>query len=68
MPPAGAAQSGQSFHQNQSIASVGLTPGQYVWTWGSGPTADTYTVNVLPAPGALALAAVAPMVWRRRRG
>ncbi len=58
---------GQSFHQNQSIDSVGLTPGQYTWTWGSGPDADFYTVNVAPAPGTLALLALGAACSRRRK-
>lgn len=32
---------------NHSISSLGLTVGTYVWTWGSGPTADSMTINVL---------------------
>lgn len=58
---------GQSFHQNKFIADIGLTPGQYTWTWGSGTDADFYTVNVAPAPGASMLLAIAPFVTRRRR-
>ena len=49
----------------QSFDSLGLTPGTYVWTWGSGANADSYTLNIglappvpeadVPAPGALGL-------------
>lgn len=64
----GSALAGQSFHQSKFIADVGLTPGQYTWTWGSGADADFYTVIVAPAPGATVLLATAPLWARRRRG
>ena len=53
---------------NSSFASIGLTPGRYVYTWGSGPTADSFTV-VVPEPAGLALAGVAfaGLAARRRR-
>ncbi|WP_269536910.1 PEP-CTERM sorting domain-containing protein [Cerasicoccus fimbriatus] len=60
----------------QSLASIGLTPGTYVWTWGSGATADSATLTVIPAsvipePSTyIALAGFAGLgllVWRRRK-
>src|SRR5689334_21462138 len=30
--------SDSSTYDNQSFASLGVTPGTYAWTWGSGPT------------------------------
>ena len=34
-----------------TLAGLGLTPGTYLWTWGSGATADSFTVNI-SAPAA----------------
>jgi hypothetical protein len=39
-------------YSNQSFATLGLTPGTYQWTWGSGAHADSYTVEIVPEPGA----------------
>lgn len=35
---------------NQSLAIMGLTVGTYVWTWGAGPTLDSYTLVIGSAP------------------
>lgn len=37
-----------------TIAGLGLVPGTYTWTWGSGPAADSFTLNVGMAPSSLA--------------
>ena len=41
----------------ETFASLGLTAGTYSWTWGSGITADSLTVQIgpLPEPASLAL-------------
>jgi hypothetical protein len=46
---------GQSVYAGQDFESLGLAPGAYNWTWGSGPTEDTLTLNVgaVPIPAAL---------------
>ena len=56
----------------ESFAYIGLTPGSYVYTWGSGATADSLTINVgtVPEPacfGAMALAATLSLRRRPRR-
>jgi PEP-CTERM motif len=46
----GTALSGSSTFDGQTIASLGLTPGTYVYTWGSGADADSLTVNISGVP------------------
>ena len=29
-----------------TLSGLGLTPGTYVWSWGSGATADTFTIDI----------------------
>jgi hypothetical protein len=73
--------SGTATWNNQTIAGLGLAPGTYTYTWGSGATADSFVLNIsaatpppgTPAPsslylvmlGILSLALV--QVFRRRR-
>ena len=59
---------------NNSLASLGITPGNYVWNWGTGTTADSLTFQagsgVVPAPPTLALLGLGGLLlarWRRRR-
>jgi len=55
-----------------TLAGLGATPGTYVYTWGSGRTADSFTINigVVPEPVSLAMLGVpaAIALLRRRRG
>jgi hypothetical protein len=42
----------------QTFNSLGLTPGTYAWTWGSGADASSFTMNIgaaVPEPSSLAL-------------
>jgi hypothetical protein len=59
--------SGDSIHNtatwdNTTIRGLGLTPGTYIWTWGSGTTADFVEVDIpsptaVPEPSSLTLLA-----------
>ena len=37
---------GTATWNNQTIAGMNMTPGTYTWSWGSGPTADSFTLNI----------------------
>ncbi|HEX5325292.1 MAG TPA: PEP-CTERM sorting domain-containing protein [Acetobacteraceae bacterium] len=69
----GSALSDTATYDNQTFATLGITPGSYVWTWGSGTDADSFTLDVgVPEPGSLALLATAliglgALGWSRRR-
>jgi hypothetical protein len=43
---------------NATFSSLGATPGTYVWTWGSGADADSFTLQIGPA------AVPAPLIGR----
>jgi len=58
----GAALANTARWNNRTLASLGLTVSTYTWTWGAGPTLDTYTLVVgstqtiaFPNPGNQAL-------------
>lgn len=42
--------SGTSTFNNKTFAQLGLTPGFYIWTWGSGGTADSLSIKVVDVP------------------
>lgn len=65
---------GSAAISNATFASLGIHPGTYTWSWGSGATADSLTLNIgnvaaVPEPSAyaLALAGAALMGFMGRR-
>jgi hypothetical protein len=53
-----------STYLNQTFATLGVTPGTYVWTWGTGAHADTFTLEIgavpaIPEPASLAVLSIA---------
>jgi hypothetical protein len=51
---------------NQSFASLGVTPGTYVWTWGDGPN-QGFTLDIVSPTGLPALILRLLTWWRRKR-
>ena len=56
----------------ETFATLGLTPGTYTWTWGSGGDADSLTVNIEAVPEAnslvmLGLGSLSLLLGRKRR-
>ena len=69
----GAALSGQSTFSGTTLSALGLTIGNYTWTWGSGANAGSavMTISAVPEPSTYALGAIATGVMaavaRRRK-
>jgi hypothetical protein len=56
---AGNALSDTSTYDNQTFSSLGVTPGTYVWTWGSGAHMDSFTLVIgVPEPSGVLLLAL----------
>jgi hypothetical protein len=52
--------SDSSTYANQTFSSLGVAPGTYVYPWGSGPTADSFTLQIgspaaVPEPASIML-------------
>jgi len=45
----GSSLSNTATYLNQTLASLGVIPGTYVWAWGSGASDDTFTLQIGPA-------------------
>jgi len=69
----GASLSASETFSSTTIAALGITPGTYMWTWGSGASADffeiTTTTSAAPEPtsGLLVAGAVLGLLALRRR-
>jgi hypothetical protein len=63
-------------YSNATFSSLGITPGTYIYTWGTGADADSFTINfgvaAVPEPSSILNAGFATLtglaVWARRRG
>lgn len=59
--------SGSITFNDTTLQSLGVTPGTYTWTWGSGASEDFLKLVVVPEPASLALMAVGTLaLWPRR--
>ena len=63
--------SSTSTFSGQTFSSLGINPGTYIWSWGSGANADSLTLAIqLPEPGTVTLMVVSGLAvgsLRRRR-
>ena len=55
----GSALASSATWNGQTLASLGLTPGTYTWTWGAGANADSYTLYIGTAPPVQSIPALA---------
>jgi len=44
---------------NKNFTTLGITPGTYTWTWGSGGNADSFTLATVPEPSTYVLLSIA---------
>jgi hypothetical protein len=50
---------------NQSFASLGVTPGTYIWSWGDGPN-QSFTLDIVSPAGLPGLILRLLAWWRRK--
>jgi hypothetical protein len=57
-----------SLWAGHKLASLGLTPGSYKWTWGTGSADESLTITVIPEPSAslIVIAGIVGLARRRR--
>ncbi len=63
--------SGSATYSGESFASLGITPGTYTWSWTSDGVSDSITLQAVPEPPTVMLAALSIMSlamvrWRQR--
>jgi hypothetical protein len=71
----GGALSATATYAGSTFVSLGVTPGTYVWTWGTGANADSFTLQIgpvatVPEPSSVVMtgiAALAGIGYARRR-
>ena len=58
----------ESTFVDHSLDSLGLAEGRYTWTWETAAGgSDFFTINIVPAPGAVAVAGLFALASGRRR-
>jgi hypothetical protein len=58
--PSGASLFNTSNYADASFSSLGMTPGTYVYTWGTGVHADSFTIDIVASPS---LPVPEPSTW-----
>jgi hypothetical protein len=59
--------SGSLTFSRTDLATMDLIPGEYVWSWGSGSTADTFTLTIVPEPSSFLLISLTACLSLTRR-